>query len=83
MKLYQLKAEGENGFFGTKGVLYSGRLFTFRSRAIAFEPEFRRKCTTPVGGIDFACLNPDSPITFKVLELEVSVWEILRGLVGI
>lgn len=84
MKFYQLKAEGTNGFFGDKsGVCYSKRLFAFRSRAVAFESEFRTKCVTPYEGLDMAYLDAESPIKFRVIELEVGFWEAFRALVGI
>lgn len=84
MKLYQLKAVGTNGFFGDKsGTIYSKRLFPFRSKAMLYEPEFKTKCCTSTGIVDFGYLDPKEPVAFTVLELEIGLWELIRGVIGI
>lgn len=80
MKVYQLKAEGSTDFFKEGGQCYSKRLFGSRAQAESDIPRFKKACTTPINSLDFACLEDNEVLKFKVLELELDAWEAVQGL---
>lgn len=83
MKVYQLKAEGTLKMFDGPGTCRSKRLFAFRSQAIAYEPQFRVKCTTEMEGFDICCLEDNKYLHFSVVEYELNWWDALRAMVGV
>jgi hypothetical protein len=83
MKVFQLTAHGSTQILGEAGDCCSKKLFPSRSAAIAYEPEFRIKCTTLRNDLDFGCLEDNDILTFRAVELEISFWDCLRALVKI